>query len=128
MLTVLKLLKRMVNDLGVDPREWFGSEEKDPPPPFDWEDTAPSEYEPPVDNRWAPPERRAELESNPRPEEEVADWFNDKVEKPDESDEIEEEKTMHEKMYEIATSKYNPFSVGGSESLGGGSEEIHGTK
>ena len=26
MLTVLKLLKRMVNDLGVDPREWFGSE------------------------------------------------------------------------------------------------------
>ena len=128
MLTVLKLLKRMVNDLGVDPREWFGSEEKDPPPPFDWEDTAPSEYEPPVDNRWAPPERRAELESNPRPEEEVADWFNDKVEKPDESDEIEEEKTMHEKMYEIATAKYNPFSVGGSESLGGGSEKINGTK
>ena len=118
----------MVNDLGVDPREWFGSEEKDPPPPFDWEDTAPSEYEPPVDNRWAPPERRAELESNPRPEEEVADWFNDKVEKPDESDEIEQEKTMHEKMYEIATAKYNPFSVGGSESLGGGSEKINGTK
>ena len=128
MLTVLKLLKRMVNDLGVDPSEWFGSEKKEPPPPFDWEDTAPSEYEPPVDNRWAPPERRAELESNPRPEEEVADWFNDKVEKPDESDEIEEEKTMHEKMYEIATAKYNPFSVGGSESLGGGSEKINGTK
>ena len=128
MLTVLKLLKRMVNDLGVDPREWFGSEKKEPPPPFDWEDTAPSEYEPPTDNRWAPPERRAELESNPRPEEEVADWFNDKVEKPDESDEIEEEKTMHEKMYEIATAKYNPFSVGGSESLGGGSEKINGTK
>ena len=128
MLTVLKLLKRMVNNLGVDPNEWFGSEKKDPPPPFDWEDTAPSEYEPPVDNRWAPPERRAELESNPRPEEEVADWFNDKVEKPDESDEIEQEKTMHEKMYEIATAKYNPFSVGGSESLGGGSEKINGTK
>ena len=129
MLTVLKLLKRMVNNLGVDPNEWFGSEKKDPPPPFDWEDTAPSEYEPPVDNRWAPPERRAELESNPRPEEEVADWFNDKVEKPDESDEIEEEKkTIHQKMYEIATAKYNPFSVGGSESLGGGSEKINGTK
>ena len=128
MRTVLKLLKRMVNNLGGDPDEWFKSEMKDPPPPFDWEDTAPSEYEPPVDNRWAPPERRAELESNPRPEEEVADWFNDKVEKPDESDEIEEEKTMHEKMYEIATAKYNPFSVGGSESLGGGSEKINGTK
>ena len=34
---------------------------------------------------------------NPRPEEEIAD--------------------MHQKMYEIATSKYNPFSVGGSESI-----------
>ena len=97
------------------------SEKKDPPPPFDWEDTAPSEYEPPTDNRWAPPERRVELESNPRPEEEIADWFSNKVEKPDESDEIEEEKTMHQKMYEIATDKYNPFSIGGSE-------EINGTK
>ena len=97
----------------------FVSEKKDPPPPFDWEDTAPSEYEPPTDNRWAPPERRVELESNPRPEEEIADWFSNKVEKPDESDEIEEEKTMHQKMYEIATDKYNPFSIGGSENLGG---------
>ncbi len=35
---------------------------------------------------------------NPRPEEEVADNI-----------------TMHEKMYRIATSRYNPFSVGGSE-------------
>ena len=102
----------MVNDLGVDPDEWFQSERDES---FSWEDTAPSEYEPP-DNKYAPPEKRAELESNPRPEEEVADWF---VEKPDESDEIEEEKTMHQKMYEIATSKYNPFSVGGSETLGG---------
>ena len=49
---------------------------------------------------------------NPRAEEEVADWFTDK---PDESDEIEKEKTIHQKMYEIATSRYNPFSVGGSE-------------
>ena len=95
----------------------FVGEKKEPP---SWEDTAPSEYEPPTDNRWAPPERRAELESNPRPEEEVAEWF---MEKPDESDEIEEEKTMHQKMYEIATAKYNPFSVGGSETLGG-SENI----
>ena len=56
--------------------------------PPSWEDTAPSEYEPPDD------------------------WF---VENPDESDEIEEEKTMHQKMYEIATARYNPFSLGGSE-------------
>ena len=33
----------------------------------------------------------------PRPEEEIAD--------------------MHQKMYEIATSKYNPFSKGGSENI-----------
>ena len=76
-------------------------------------------------NRYAPAEKMAELESNPRPEEEVADWFSDKIEKPDESDEIEEEKkTIHQKMYEIATARYNPFAVGGSEQLGGGSEEV----
>ena len=81
-------------------------------------------------NRYAPPERLVELEAevkaveeNPRPEEDAAEWFSDKKEHPDESDEIEEEKTMHEKMYEIATAKYNPFAIGGSENLGGGSEE-----
>ena len=87
-------------------------------------------------NRYAPPEKMAELESNPRPEEEIADWFNDtkkkNIEKPDESDEIEEEKTIHQKMYEIATARYNPFSLGGSENcdsdiscnFGGGSEQV----
>ena len=82
-------------------------------------------------NRYAPADKLAELElevksmkeseTNPRPEEEVADWFTDQ---PDESDEIEKEKTVHHKMYEIATSKYNPFAVGGSESIRsiGGSE------
>ena len=88
-------------------------------------------------NRYAPPEKLAELElevkarkeaeRNPRPEEDMADWF--KVEKPDESDEIQQEKSVHEKMYEIATAKYNPFSVGGSENIHdfdsqGGSEKI----
>ena len=29
----------------------------------------------------------------------------------------EEEENMHEKMYKIATAKYNPFAVGGSESI-----------
>ena len=51
-----------------------------------------------------------ELDTNPRPEEEIADWFK---ENPDESDDIEAEKTMHEKMYRIATAKYNPFAIGG---------------
>ena len=71
-------------------------------------------------NRYAPPDRLAELELEvksmkeseriPRPEEEVADdWF---VETP----EIKEE-TPHHIAYDIATSKYNPFSIGGSESI-----------
>ena len=37
----------------------------------------------------------------------------------------EPEETIHEKMYRIATDKYNPFSVSGSEQLGGGSETVH---
>ena len=40
--------------------------------------------------------------NNPRPEEEIADDI-----------------TMHERMYKLATAKYNPFAVGGSENLGG---------
>ena len=95
-------------------------------------------------NRYAPPGRFEELEAevaeknniiaeeNPRPEEEAAIWFSDKKEQPDESDVIEEEKTMHQKMYEIATARYNPFSLGGSENCDsdvscniGGSEEAH---
>ena len=127
----------------------FVGEKKEP---FSWEDTAPSEYEPPDEwfdnpldkmpiangtNKYAPAARLAELEaeSNPRPEEEIADWFSNKVEKPDESDEIEEEKTLHQKMYEIATARYNPFSLGGSENCDsdidcniGGSENINGTE
>ena len=39
-------------------------------------------------------------EEPPRPEEEIVDDLS-----------------MHEKTYKIATSKYNPFSVGGSESI-----------
>jgi len=65
-------------------------------------------------NRYAPPEKLAELNSmsmeNPRPEEEIADdWF-------EETPEIKEE-TPHHIAYDIATSKYNPFSLGGSETI-----------
>ena len=120
----------MVNNLGVDPDEWFSRPNPLDSMPlatnngrtFDWEDTAPSEYEPDiVTNKYAPPERRAELESNPRPEEEIADWF---IEKPDDSDEIEKEKTMHQKMYEMATQQHSPWKGGGSENFQGGSEKI----
>ena len=71
-------------------------------------------------NRYAPPEKMKDLDPNPRPEEEIADWFDTapcSVEPQDESDEIENEKTIHQKMYEIATAKYNPFSIGGSETI-----------
>ena len=83
-------------------------------------------------NKYAPPEKMLELEENPRPEEEVAeDWFESDnyasrhKSTPDHEKGAEEVVTMHEKMYRIATSKYNPFAIGGSEQLGGGSEKAH---
>ena len=30
---------------------------------------------------------------------------------------VDQAETIHEEMYKIATSKYNPFSIGGSESI-----------
>ena len=108
----------MLNDLGIDPNEWFDNPLDSMPIARD----EPIEY----DNKYAPPDRLAELElevksmKNPRPEEEIADdWF---VETP----EIKEE-TPHHIAYDIATSKYNPFAVGGSESIHdfqGGSENV----
>ena len=44
---------------------------------------------------------------------------------PEHEKEAEEIVTMHEKMFRMARAKYNPFAVGGSESLGGGSEIFH---
>ena len=107
----------MVNDLGVDPYEWFETKYTNPldSMPIAKEeplDLAPSSYEPP-DDRVDPPAELMEVPTsvtNPKP-----------MPKP------KKEETIHHKMYEIATSKYNPFSVGGSESiqdLGGGSEKI----
>ena len=104
----------MINNLGVDPDEWFEKKDKHTAPEPAWKNPLDSMPIANGSNRYAPPEKMAELEaeSNPRPEEEIADWF---MENPDESDKIEEEKTMHEKMYEIATARNNPFHVGGSE-------------
>ena len=47
---------------------------------------------------------------NPDPDEEM-DLAPSSVEPQD------EEETIHEKAYKIATSKYNPFSVGGSVNI-----------
>tara|TARA_B100000700_G_scaffold77128_1_gene86490 strand:- start:121 stop:414 length:294 start_codon:yes stop_codon:yes gene_type:complete len=68
----------------------------------------------------------AKYHDNPRPEEEIADAYASRHEStPDFEKSAEEIVTMHEKMYRIATAKYNPFAVGGSESIHdfeGGSE------
>jgi len=63
---------------------------------------------------------------NPRPEEEIADAYASRHESsPDFEKGAEEVVTMHEKMYRMARAKYNPFAIGGSEQLGGGSETAH---
>ena len=38
------------------------------------------------------------------------------------------EETLHHKMYEIATSKYNPFSIGGSENIHDFDERLGGSE
>ena len=86
----LKLIRRWL-DLS-DNIPW----EKESP---EWEDTAPSEYEPPH-------------EEPPRPEEEIADWF-------DESDDIEATKTLHQELYELATKNGTTINMGGSENASG---------
>ena len=88
----------MINNLGVDPNEWFDTPHNDKEEPYITDEYAPCDVEYP-----------SELMEVPTSVE------NPKSKK--------EEKTMHQKMYEIATAKYNPFAVGGSESFGGGSEE-----
>ena len=100
-------------------------------------------------NRYAPPEKMLELEDYPPLDKngesvykEESDWFETDTyasrhkSTPDHEKGAEEIVTMHEKMYRIATSRYNPFSVGGSENChsdvecppGGGSEEWHDSK
>ena len=77
-------------------------------------------------------------EENPRPEEEIADdWFPSVGEylpengspswedtAPSEYEPPDEDITMHEKLYRMATAKYNPFAVGGSESIGGSENRL----
>ena len=91
-------------------------------------------------NRYAPPDKLAELElevkamkeaeRNPRPEETTPSWFNtDQEDGLDyEGPTEEKEETIHEKMYKIATSKYNPFSVGGSENIQDFDERLGGSE
>ena len=114
--------------ISMNPSNWFSKSKKDDyEDSTDWLNRVINELAHPHDsmpiangdNKYAPPERRSELdlemiaiEENPRPEEEVANWFID-----EEDGQEYEGPTIHEKMYKIATSKYNPFAVGGSEKI-----------
>ena len=97
----------MKNDLGVDPFEWF-------------------------DTRFINP-----LDSMPIAKDELMEESSTKKDIPAElmevptsgknpKPELKKEKTPHHIAYEIATAKYNPFAIGGSESIHdfqGGSEQ-----
>ena len=67
---------------------------------FDWEDTAPSEYEPPDDDSYSSRHKTT----------------------PDYEKGAEEVVTMHEKMYRMATKNGGSW-LGGSEICHGGSEQ-----
>ena len=114
--------------ISMNPSNWFSKSKKDDyEDSTDWLNRVINELANPMpsylnDNKYAPPERRSELdlemiaiEENPRPEEEVANWFIDEEDGQEYEGPVEE--TVHEKMYKIATSKYNPFAVGGSENI-----------
>ena len=91
----------MKNDLGIDPNEWFDN-------PLDRMPIAKDE---PMEDTLTKNDFPAELMEvptsvkNPKPE-------------------LKKEKTPHHIAYEIATAKYNPFAIGGSENIHelGGSE------
>jgi len=97
----------MVNDLGVDPNDWFDNPlDRMPIATNEPLDLTPSSYE-----RQDPPVELMEVPTsvtNPKPTKKTK----------------EKKKTPHHIAYEIATGKYNPFAVGGTEQLGGGSEKM----
>ena len=78
----------------------------------DWYDNAPCEYEPPMqDSDWFIDKPKIEASNTPE---------GGGARRKDQLEDV----TVHEKMYQIATAKYNPFAIGGTEQLGGGSETI----
>ena len=97
----------MVNDLDVDPNDWFDNPlDRMPIATNEPLDLTPSSYE-----RQDPPVELMEVPTsvtNPKPTKKTK----------------EKKKTPHHIAYEIATGKYNPFAVGGTEQLGGGSEKM----
>ena len=124
----------MLNDLGVDPYEWFDNPLDSMPiatnDRFDMYGSSDCDYafmKSKMERKDPPPELMEVPTSvtNPKP-------------KPKKKEVIEDD-NIHQKMYEIATAKYNPFSIGGSENIhdfdvqknspwGGGSEKFQSRK
>ncbi len=103
----------MLNDLNVDPNEWFEA-----PHPHDSMPIARDH----ITDEYAPCDVEYDYERVDPPAELME--VPTSVTNPKPKLEPKKETTIHHKMYEIATAAYNPFAVGGSETLGsiGGSE------
>ena len=111
----------MINDLGVDPNEWFDDRFVNPLDSmpiatndrFDMYGSSDADYA----------FMKAQVERKDPPAELME--IPTSVTNPKPPEKKKENKTPHHIAYEIATAKYNPFSVGGSESIHdfeGGSE------
>jgi len=113
----------MINDLGVDPYEWFDRPHPHDSMPiatndrFDMYGSSDADYA----------YMKAQVERKDPPAELLEVPTSVTNPKPEKKFEESKEKTPHHIAYDIATSKYNPFAVGGSENIhdfGGGSETI----
>ena len=102
----------MLNDLKVDPYEWFDDYHlpENGTPYVNPLDLMPIATNQPY-KRVDPPAELMEVPTsvtNPKPTKKTK----------------EKKKTPHHIAYEIAAGKNNPFAVGGTEQLGGGSETV----
>ena len=109
----------MINDLGVDPYDWF-----DRPHPHDSMPIATNDR---VDMYGSSDADYAYMKSQVERKDPPAELLEvpTSVTNPKPEKKVEVEKTPHHIAYDIATSKYYPFAVGGSESMSdfqGGSE------
>ena len=86
-----------------------------------------------VDDDWFDDHYLPELGDKPHPHDSMpiangsSEYSSRHQSTPDYEKTAEEIVTMHEKMYRMATAKYNPFAIGGSESIHdfeGGSENV----
>ena len=113
----------MINDMGVDPNDWF-----DPKPHphdsmplatndrFDMYGSSAADYA----------YMKAQVEKRDPPAELLE--VPTSVKNPEPEPKPKKEETLHHKMYEIATSKYNPFSIGGSENIHDFDERLGGSE